>query len=214
MSHIKDPYDRSYREQGVNDLIFTTNHMADKAEVHVAFQGPVSEYVSTSPRLREYAVKLESARDSGNVGELDLLMPQVVQALDFNADHVARVAEYRNDASILHNAGYDFKTQHTVKIKVNLLDLVPVVSLKHLENVSGGYTIVVRKQKGGAPVELQWTETPEVEDSWKGIGDGTFNKSRVEVRGGEPTKRIYVRGRYHKDGGVGRWCNPVNIILL
>ncbi|GFO67832.1 hypothetical protein GMLC_14110 [Geomonas limicola] len=214
MPHNKDPFERSYHDQGVNDLIFSVNHFAEKAEGHVAFQGPLSEYVSPSTRLREYAVNLENARNSGNNAELDRLVPQVVQALDFNADHVVRVSEYRNDASILHNAGYDFKTQHSIKVKVNLLDLVPELSLKHLENVSGGYTIVVKKAKNGAVVELQCTETPDVEDSWKGIGDGTFNKSRAEIRGGEPTKRIYVRGRYHEDGRAGRWCTPVNIILL
>lgn len=215
MGNIKDPFDRSYHEQGVNDLIFTINHLADKAEEHVAFQGPVSEYVSLPPRLREIATKMEAARDNGNIEQLNVLMPQAVQALDFNADHVVRLSVFRQDTSILQGAGYDFKPQNsTVKVRVNLLDLVPEVSLKHLDGVEGAYTIVSKVAKSGAIVEYEWTETPEDESSWKHIGDGTFNKTRTEVRGGTPTKRIYVRGRYHENGAVGRWCKPVSIILL
>jgi hypothetical protein len=137
-----------------------------------------------------------------------------VKALDFNADHVYRVSLYRNDPSILHNAGYDFKPEGVVKPKVNLLDWVPELSLKHMEGVSGAYIIVAKRPKSTAVIELQSTETPDVEDSWQGIGAGTFDKSRTIVRGMEPTKRMYVRGRYHLDGRVGHWSPPVCIIIL
>lgn len=214
MNNIKDPYDRGYRAQGVSDLIYTMNVIADKADIHAAFKEPVSTYISLPPRLREIATKLTIARDNGNGAELDILMPQAIQALDFNADHVIRFSQFHNDASYLQNAGYEFKVMHSVKTKVNLLDLVPGITLKHVDGVSGAYTIILKRAKIGAIVELQWTETPNIDDSWKGIGDGTFKKSRNEVRGGEPTKRIFVRGRYHEDGAVGRWCTPISIILL
>ncbi|GFO59595.1 hypothetical protein GMST_19200 [Geomonas silvestris] len=214
MASVKDPYDRGYRSQGVNDLIFTTDHVAEKAEVHIAFQGPVAEYVTLSPKLKEFAAKMAAARDSGNIDLLNILMPQVVQALDFNADHVIRFSVFRQDASILNNAGYDFKQQNGVKVRVNLLDLMPEITLKHMEGVEGAYVISAKLAKAGAIVEYMWTETPEDEQSWQRIGDGTFNRSRTEVRGGVPTKRIYVRARYHENGAVGRWCKPVSIILL
>jgi len=214
MSHLKDPYDRGYHNMGVNDLIFTVSHVAEKSEGHIAFQGPVAEYVFTSPKLKDIATRMMAARDNGNNDELNALMPQAKQALDFNADHIVRFSAYRQDASILNNAGFEFKSLNSGKAKVNLLDLVPEISLKHLDGVEGAYTIVAKVAKNGAVVEYEWTETPDIEASYSRVGNGTFNRTRTEVRGGQPTKRIYVRGRYHENGSVGRWCKPVSIILL
>lgn len=214
MPFSKDPIQRSYQNQGVNDLIVTLNRVASKIEVHQAFQGEVSEYVYLSPRLREIASKLAIARDSGDLNQVNILISLGVQALDFDADHVIRVSQYRNDPALLHDAGYEFKPQGAGKPRVNLLDLVPELSLKHLEGVTGAYVVVAKRPKSTAIVELQSTETPEIEESWQGIGEGTFDKSRTEVRGVEPTKRIYARGRYHQNGRVGRWSPPVNIIIL
>lgn len=214
MPNIKDPIHRGYHNEGVNDLLATITRVAGKVEGHEAFQGQVSEYVYQSPRLREIASKLAAARDGGRINEVNALAAEAVQALDFNADHLVRVSLYRNNPSLLHNAGYDFKPQGGGQQKVNLLDLVPEIYLKHLEGVSGAYVIVAKRPKTTAMVELQSTETPEIESSWGGIGEGLFNKSRTEVRGVEPAKKIYVRGRYHQDGGVGHWCPPVSLIIL
>jgi hypothetical protein len=214
MPNTQDPFDHSYEKQPVNDLVFTINHAADKAEGHIAFQGPVSDYVSLPPRLREIATKLAAARDAGNAAEVKDLVAMAVQALNFNANHIVMLSTYRNDPSITHNAGYDFKPKSVGKGKVNLLDLVPEIGVKHLPGVSGGIVIVAKLAKNGASLELQMTKTPEVEDSWRGIGEGTYNRSRIEHRGLEPATKIYVRGRYHADGGVGHWSQPISQIVL
>jgi hypothetical protein len=214
MPFSKDPFDRSYDNQPVNDLIFTLNHAAEKAEGHIAFQGPVAEYVSLPPRLRELAAKLGAARDAGQAADVKDLVAQAVQALNFNANHIFMFSTHRNDPTITHNAGYAFKQKGGGKGKVNLLDLVPEIHLKHMKDVTGGMLIVAKVAKTGASLELQMTTTPEIEDSWRGIGDGTFTKTRIERRGLEPATKIYVRGRYHADGSVGRWSQPVSQIVL
>jgi hypothetical protein len=72
MALRKDPIHRGYQNEGANDLIATLNRVAAKIEVHEAFQGQVSEYVYLSPRLREIATKLGTARDNGDLNQINL----------------------------------------------------------------------------------------------------------------------------------------------
>lgn len=216
-----EPYIRGYREEGANDLIVTMRRVGKKQKDHVAFKENVPEYVSQTKELDDLATEIGIAgeeaigEDKFKVAKLKDLIGRGVQALDNNADHVIKVARHRNDPSILLEAGYDLKPDTiTVKEKINLLDLVPEISVKHVPHVSGAIVVILKLAMAKAIVELQITVTPDVEDSWKGVGEGTFNKCRVEIRGLQPAKTVYLRARYHKDGGVGHWCTPVTLIVL
>jgi hypothetical protein len=215
-----DPYLRTYQESTVNDLIVFANHAADKGETHVAFQGPVSDYVTLPPKLREHANALSLARDAAaghdenRMAEQKALVDIVVHALDHNSYHIILLAEHRKDPSLLLNAGYDLKPPKVSKVKFNLLDLIPLLQLKHLDGVAGALLVNLKRAKNSASVELMMTETPDDEASWHRVSEGIYNRSRFELRGLEPTKRLYFRARYHEGGEVGAWCQPVCIIVL
>ena len=216
---MSDPFDHSYENQAVNDLIITVKYAVEKQKGHVAFQGEVSEYVSRPDKLTALVTDLEAARDAAlsherdKVAQQDALMLTCVKALRFNAQHVAMVSLHRNDPSILNGAGYYFKQQPVVKTKVSLLDLVPVVSAKH-GSAPQWIIAVLKRAKSKAIVELQITENPNDEQSWRRTGEGTYTRSRVDLRDLESAKRIYLRARYHEDGNVGRWSLPISIIVL
>ena len=215
-----DPFSRSYHDYSVNDLIVFTNHAADKAETHVAFQGAVSDYVTMPPQLREMANELGVARDAAaghddnRVAEQNALMETTIRALDHNSYHIALLAVHRKDPDILLNSAFETKPPKTSKGKINLLDLVPGLSAKHLKGVEGAIYLAFKREKPNAVFELQMTETPDDEASWRRVDEGTYNRSRVELRGLQPTRRLYFRVRYHEGGAVGAWSQPVSIIVL
>jgi hypothetical protein len=215
-----DPYLRTYQEHSVNDLIVFAHHAADKGETHAAFQGAVSDYVTLPPKLRGIADALGVARDAAighdetKIAEQKAQMEALIRALDHNSYHIILIADHRKDPSLLLNAGYDMKPPKVSKAKLNLVDLVPGLRLKHLEGVTGAILIILKRAKNSASVELTMTETPDNEASWQRISEGIYNTSRIEQRGYEPTKRIFIRGRYHEAGAVGAWCPAVSIIVL
>lgn len=219
MGSIPDLLDTNFEDLSVNDLIVTIGHAADKAETHIAFQGDLPEYVKRSPQLRQLAEDLGKARDAAaghdqqKVAEKKALMAEGKHALTVNAHHITLLSIHRNDPTILLDAGYKHK-QKLAKAKVNLLDLVPEVSLKH-GGGTGVITIVVKRAKGNASLEVQMTDqSPDVEGSWRGLGEGTYNRSRIEIKGLQPASRVHFRARYHEDGGTGRWSTPVSLIVL
>ena len=215
-----DPYLRTYQQSQVNDLIVFTNHAAAKGENHVAFQGPLAVYVTPPPKLREIADALSLARDAASghddykMAELKSLTDSVVQALDHNSYHIILLADHHKDPGMLLNAGYEMKPPKTIKGKVSLLDLVPGLTLRHLKDVIGAIYVILARAKNNASVELQMTETPDDEASWRRASEGIYNRSRFELRGFEQTKRLYFRARYHEGGAVGAWCPPVCIIVI
>jgi len=217
---LSDPYLRNYRDCPVNDLIVFTYHAADKGETHLAFQGPVSDYVTLPPQLRQIADALGVARDAAashdddRVAEQKALMESTVRALDRNSYHIILFADHHKDPSLLPNGGYEMKPPKVVKGKVNLLDLIPGLRVKHLEGVTGALVVYLARAKSDASVELQMTETPENEGSWQRVSEGNYNRSRFELRGYQPARRIYLRARYHEGGAVGAWCTSVSIIVL
>ena len=204
----------------INDLIVTIDHMADKAESHIAFQGEVPEYVSKSPRLREISSGLGQARDAAaghdrnaNADKKSKIAAGLL-AVSMNAQHITMLSLNRNDPGLLLNAGFELKQQKSgAKSAPNLLDLVPEVFAKHTPNVSGGITLMVKREKQNASIELQMTDQdPNLEASW--VSQGMFTRSRIELKGQEPAKKIYFRARYHEDGNSGRWSSVVGIIVL
>jgi len=217
---FSDPYERSYQESTVNDLIVFINNAAEKGETHVAFQGPVADYVTLPPGLREIAEALSAARnaaaghDENRMAEQKTLMEVGIRALDRNSYHIILFADHHKDPSMLQHGGYDFKAPKASKGKIHLLDLIPGLTLKHLDGISGALLVNLKRAKNDASTELMMTETPDNESSWHRVSEGIYNRSRFELRGFEPTKRLYFRTRYHEGGGVGAWCTPASIIVL
>ena len=170
-----DPYLRTYQGSSVNDLIVFTYHAAEKGETHVAFQGPLADYVTPPPMLRGIADALGLARDAAaghddaRVAEQQALMDTIIQALDNNSYHIILLSAHRKDPSILQNAGYDFKQPKINKGKIHLLDLIPGLQLKHLLGVAGALLVILARAKSSASVELQMTETPDDEASWQRV---------------------------------------------
>lgn len=216
MASGSDPIDRSYEHEPVNDLIVTVGRCAEKQKDHPAFRENVPEYVALTPDLMDLAAKLGSARDDKNMaGEMKALMGRSVLALNNNADHVVKFSRHRNDPGLLLNAGYDLRPEGpAAKDKTHLMDLVPDLSAKHMPGVPGGIIAILRLAISKAIVELQKTETPDLEESWQRVDEGIYNRSRIEIRGLQPTKKIFLRARYHEGGSVGRWCAPISIIIL
>jgi hypothetical protein len=220
MSTIPTPLETNLSGLPINDLIVTISHMADKAETHIAFQGIVPEYVSPAPRLRQIVSGLEQARDAASGGdqyrnaEKKSQIASALLAVSMNAQHIVMFSLHRNDPSALLNAGYDLKQKSSGKATArNLLDLVPEVFAKHMPNVSGGIILMVKRARQNASIELQMTDQdPNLEASWS--GPMMYLKSRIELKGLEPAKKIYIRARYHEDGGTGRWSSVVCIIVL
>lgn len=216
-----DPFQRDYQASPVNDLIVFTKHAADKGTTHIAFQGPLADYVTPPQKLREFADALDVVREAASghddykMAEQKSLMQKVIKALDRNSYHIILLSDHHNDPGILLNGGYELKPLKTGgKAKLNLLDLIPELKMEHLNGVSGGLLAILKRATKTATCELQMTETPDDESSWRRVREGIFNKSRCELRGYEPTRRIYFRTRYHESGSVGPWSQPVSIIVL
>lgn len=216
---IADPFDHSYEGESVNDLIVSLKLAAEKQKGHSAFQGELPEYVTRPDKLMELTHELELARDAaiGRAPEMlaqqDAVVAKVVKALRFNSHHLLLVSQHRNDPNALNEGGYLLKQHPAARVKVNLLDQVPRLSVKHGQG-PGSVTVIVKRAKSKAIIELQMTETPNDEQSWKRTGEGTYGRSRIELRDLEPAKKLYFRARYHEEGAAGHWCAPVSIIVI
>lgn len=220
MASIPELLETNYDNLPINDLIVTINHLAEKAESHVAFQGELPEYVTRPAQLRQLAETLGKARDAAAGGDRDrsaekkALIESCKMALSMNALHIVMLSLHRNDPTIRLNAGYEEKHKSTGKAKVNLLEQSPDVLVKH-GSVSGHINLLIKRARQNASIEVQTTDgDPNDEGAWKRYGEGVHNKSRIELKGQEPAKKIYFRARYHEDGGTGPWSAPVGIIVL
>jgi hypothetical protein len=218
---IQDPFDRGYHDSPVNDLIVLARHLADRGESHVAFQGTLPEWVTPPPKLREMADALGVARDAAfghddvRLAEQKTLMEALIKAVDQNSYQIIMLSNHRNDPAILLNGGYELKpVKLGRKAKLNLLDMIPELRMEHLVGVTGGVLAVLKRATKNAICELQMTETPDDESSWRKFGEGIFNSSRCELRGNKPTAKLYFRTRYHDGGLAGAWSQPVSIIIL
>ena len=217
MPIIPDILEANYTDFPVNDFIVEMQHAADKQETHEAFQGQLPEYVTKAARLREIADELGKARDAAAGGDRDrsaekkALLAAGQLALSMNANHITMLSLARNNPGLLANCGYELKQKSSNK-SVNLLDFAPEVFAKH-GNVSGALVVMAKRAKSSANIELQVTDQdPTIEASWRSLG--MYNRSRIELKGLEPAKKLYFRARYHEDGNVGNWSSPVCIIVL
>ena len=221
MSKLPEFLKSEQNRSDLNSFIVEVRHCADRAETHVAFEGETPDYVSKAEKLRRIAGGLEVARDAaaggdkGKVKELKSLWAEAQLCLDINAFHISLLSFARNDRSILHNAGYELRQKPgRNKPAVNLLDITPELSVKHLAGVSGGIVVKVKRiKRKNASVEIQMTDQdPKIEASW--YSKGIHNKSRIEYRGLQPITKIYIRTRYHADGCTGQWSSVVGIVII
>lgn len=202
----------------INDFIAKMQYIADKIEFHEAFKMEVPEYVTKSPKLRQMAEELGKARDAAAGGDRDrtaekkALLAAGQLALAMNAHHIGMLSLARNDQGMLANCGYELKQRGSSKQLPNLLDLFPEVFVKH-GSASGVVVVMVKRIKSTANIELRMTDQdPTVEASWG--SKGMHTKSRIELKGLEPAKRVHFRARYHEDGNAGPWSSAVSIIVL
>lgn len=208
---IKDPFDRSY-EKSVNGIIGTLNSTAEKGETHIAFKEenrPV--YLSLPEKLRSIASALGVAVSQGRHDDVRTLMDAGIKALDINAHHIISLSIHHDDASIL-DSGYPLKQKSVARSSVSLLDFVPELTVKYLYAnkaiVPEAALLAMKRVRNNAVVELQVSENPNDEASWRRFGEGMYNESRVEMRGLPSTRWLYLRGRYHEKGATGHW-SPV-----
>jgi len=218
MPTIPDPLEANFNDLSINDFIVQMQYAADKQEKHPAFQGDPPEYVTIASRLREMATELGQARDAAaggdrnKIAEKNALWTAGKMALSVNAHHIVLLSLHRNDPSLLLDSGYEHKQKNNGKAAANLLDLTPDVFAKH-GTVSGCLSVLAKRHSRVANIELQITDQdPTVESSWNSLG--MYTKSRIEVRGLEPAKRIHFRARYHVEGSAGKWSSTVSIIVL
>ena len=212
----KGSYDKGY-EKSVNGTIKVLNSAASKGDNHIAFKPEYrAVYVSPPDSLRSISSGLDAAAVQGNTEEVNTLWAKGIQALDFNAQHINMLSVYLNDPSIL-DAGYPMMQAGVGKTKVSLLDLVPKLDAKYLyankDIVTETVVLLIGRERSNAVVELVVSENPNDETSWRRVGEGTYNQSRVELRGLESAKRLYFRVRYHEKGAVGHWSPIVSILI-
>jgi len=218
MPIVPELLETNFTGLSINDFIVNVHHIADQLENHVAFRDALPEYVTKSPRLRELADELGKARDAAAGGDRDraaekkVLLAAGQLALAMNAHHIVMLSLSRNDPGILANCGYDPKQKSSGRQVVNLLDLSPEVFTKH-GGVPGTVIVLAKRTRQNASTELQMTDQdPSVETSWN--SQGIYAKSRIELKGLEPAKRLHFRARYHQEGSAGRWSSRVSIIVL
>ena len=122
-----------------------------------------------------------------------------------------------NDPGIL-DSGFPFKQKSMIgKSRVSLLDIVPDLTVRYLYAnkaiVPETAVVVMKRARNNAVVELQVTENANDEASWRRYGEGMFNESRVELRGLQSTKVVYLRSRYHEKGATSHWSPVVSILI-
>lgn len=218
MSTVPELLEANFSGIPINDFIVKMQRIADRLETHVAFKNDLPEYVTNSQRLRQMADELGKARDAAARGDRDrsaekkALLAAGQLALSINANHIVMLSLSRNDPGLLANCGYEPKQKSGGKTVESLLELTPEVFVKH-GSISGAVVVLAKRIKYNASIELQMTDQdPTVEASWN--SNGMYTKSRIELKGLEPAKKLHLRARYHEDGGVGRWSSPTSIIVL
>lgn len=223
MSSIPDMLDANTNHLGINDFIAFMLILADKSESHPVLKDVSVEYYTGHEKLREMAGNLGRLRDAAANGDKEMKAEKLAAwekcklAISMNAQHITMLSLHRNDPGILYNTGYPLKQKSpSVKPAVNLLEEIPQLSVKHAQSpsgpVSGAIIIILSRPRTTAPFELQRTENPADESSWRGLGIHT--KSRIEYKGLESATRVYFRARYALDGSTGKWSPVASIIVL
>lgn len=225
MTVIPELLDLNFNHHSINDFIVVVNTIADKTEAHSALK-EYPEYFSGPAKLREKAALLGQLRDLSANGDREkkaekmAVWEETKLAVIMNGQHITMLSLHRNDPSILLNTGFDLKQKHSGKSSsassTDLLAETPGLALKYVQSASGpvpgAFTAVITKAKNKASTELQMSDNPSDETSWK--SQGIYAKARIDYKGQQSEKRLYFRARYHQEGGVSPWSQVVSIFVL
>ncbi|GAW65849.1 fibronectin type III domain-containing protein [Geoanaerobacter pelophilus] len=225
ISTLPELLDLNLNGYSINDFIVFVNTMADKTETHPALK-EYPEYFTSPEKLREKAALLGQLRDASANGDREKKAEKMAAweetklAVIMNGKHITMLSLHRKDPSILLNTGFNLKQKHSGKptstSSTDLLAETPGLALRYVQSgsgpIAGAFTVIITKAKNRANTELQMSDNPSDEFSWK--SQGIYAKARIEYKGQQSEKRLYFRARYHQEGGVSPWSQAVNILVL
>lgn len=198
------------------DLMQETRSFAQRIRGHAAFQN-AAEHVPVGDRFDSLAealgVKSDAAKNGGKrmAEDRDKTREEIFTAFTFAGQHAVMVATHLNDPSMM-DIGYSLSHRiYASKPATTLLPVQPTkVGLKPGPKGSGIFYVVVNKCQGMGSLEVQYTDNPNDESSWKSA-ERSY-RCKVELKG-ELVKRYYIRTRYHNTAGYGPWSAVVDIVL-
>ncbi|MBJ6752711.1 hypothetical protein [Geomonas anaerohicana] len=198
------------------DLIHEVRTFAGRIRGHAAFQDvgkhvPVAETFDSLADLLGQKSNAAKHGDKLMAEERDNTREEIFMKVTFACQHSVMFATYHKDPSLM-DVGYDLSHRvYTTKPATASVPGQPTkVELKPGPKGSGIYYVLVNKVAGMGSLEVQFTETPNDESSWKSAERAY--KCKVEMKG-DLVKRYYIRARYHNSAGYGPWSSVVDIVL-
>lgn len=196
------------------DLIQKTISFADRVRGHPAFQD-IQEHVPGYDRLMDLAGKLQRVsyaaqfKDTRAVAERDKIREEIITSFTFAGQHAVMVATHRNDPSLL-DIGLEQKQRAYSKPNLKLPRQARKVTAKNIAP-PGTIVIYVSKCPEMKSIEVQITDDPSNEDSWRNL-EMSYN-CRIIESGLDLVKRYYIRARFHNSVGYGPWSKVIDIVV-
>ncbi|TGU74807.1 hypothetical protein E4633_04925 [Geomonas terrae] len=198
------------------DLMQEARTFGGRLRGHAAFQnvGPHVPVGDTFDTLADALGEKSNAAKGGGkrmVEDRDKARENIFTAFTFAGQHSVMVATHENNPSLM-DIGYELRHRtYTSKPATTILPGQPgKVDLKPGPKGSGIFYVVVNKCQGMGSLEVQYTDNPNDESSWKSA-ERSY-RCKVELKG-ELVKRYYIRTRYHNNAGYGPWSAVVDIVL-
>ncbi|HBA87808.1 MAG TPA: hypothetical protein DCZ75_07390 [Geobacter sp.] len=205
----------SLKKLSDGDLIQQTFSFAERIKNHDAFQN-LQEHVPGYDRFTNLGVALQKTSEAARYGdrlleaEKERIREEIIRCFIFACQHAVMVATHRNAPSMLE-IGIEQKQRAYSRSVTHSLPAMPQKLILKKGNRPGMVVATVGKESGVGSIELQFTDNPGDESSWKSLE--RYYNCRMEVSGLDSVKRYYFRVRYHNSVGSGPWSAVVSIVV-
>lgn len=211
-----DQFDISIAKSATDgDLIQITTQFAACIKDHLAFQN-LQEHVPGYDRFMAHVTKLQQVSIEAQQGgklkkeEKEKVREDIYTDFTFAGQHAVMVARYRNDSSLLNNLLFSLKQRAYTKTAQRLPEMPTKLTAKQ-EGPAGTALVLVNRCLGQGSIEVQITDDPKNEASWRSLERSYTCK--ITVSGLELVKRYYIRARFHNAVGYGPWSQVISIVL-
>lgn len=211
-----DRFDVSFLNTATDaELITFSKRFGESIKDHEAFQNQ-GKHVPGNERFMFHADTLfvvsTKAQDGGKLvkEEKERVRERIIKDFIYACQHMVMYADYHDNPKLLENPVFKLKQRAHGKTNQSLPEMPSKLTAKQ-EGPPGTVVITVSKCLGQGSIEIQITDNPNDEASWR--SQERSYTCKTILNGLEEVKRYYVRARYHNSVGYGPWSQIISFVL-